>query len=85
MAKVEFDTPELREYPEIPVVTAGTMAHSAPFVAKLDHQEPLGFPGELVDDWQNVAIAKMGELLSSVVEMVGPRRWVPARWQRVER
>ncbi|RKZ35261.1 MAG: (Fe-S)-binding protein [Gammaproteobacteria bacterium] len=39
------------------------MAHSKPYVAAAEHQEALGFPGELVDDWQNVAIAKMGELL----------------------
>jgi ferredoxin len=39
------------------------MAHSAPFKAKEDFQAPLGFPGELVDDWQEKAIDKMGELL----------------------
>jgi Fe-S oxidoreductase len=26
-------------------------------------QEPLGYPGELLDNWQELAIAKMGELL----------------------
>lgn len=61
MAK--FETPSLKEYPEIPVVQPGTMAHSRPFVAAAQHQAPLGFPGELVDDWQTVAISKMGELL----------------------
>lgn len=61
MAK--FETPPLKEYPEIPVVQPGTMAHSRPFVAAADHQAPLGFPGELVDNWQAVAVAKMGELL----------------------
>jgi len=39
------------------------MAHSQPFVAKSDHQEALGFPGELVEDWHDKAIDKMGELL----------------------
>jgi Fe-S oxidoreductase len=38
------------------------MAHSKPFVAKQEFQEPLGFPGELVDNWQQVAIDKMAEL-----------------------
>ncbi|MGF1613286.1 MAG: sulfate reduction electron transfer complex DsrMKJOP subunit DsrK [Gammaproteobacteria bacterium] len=61
MAK--FETPPLKEYPEIPVVQPGSMAHSRPFVAAPAHQTPLGFPGELVDDWQTVAVAKMGELL----------------------
>ena len=64
MAVAEFDTPTLKEYPVIPKLKEGTMAHSQPFVAKEKFQEPLGFPGELVDDWQNVAIKKMGELTS---------------------
>ena len=59
-----FDTPELKTLPEIPVVVAGTMAHSRPYVAAPEHQASLGFPGELVDDWQQVAIDKLGELVS---------------------
>ncbi len=39
------------------------MAHSKPFLAKPEHQEPLGFPGELVDGWERVALEKMEELL----------------------
>nr|VFK12355.1 MAG: Fe-S oxidoreductase [Candidatus Kentron sp. LPFa]VFK28571.1 MAG: Fe-S oxidoreductase [Candidatus Kentron sp. LPFa] len=61
MAK--FETPELKEYLEVPPIKEGVMAHSGPFVAAPKHQEPLGFPGELVDDWQAVAIDKMGDLL----------------------
>ena len=61
MAK--FDTPELKALAEIPVVVAGTMAHSHPYVAAPEHQAPLGFPGELIDDWQRVAIDKLGELV----------------------
>ena len=38
------------------------MAHSKPFVAKEQFQEPLGFPGKLVDNWQQVAYDKMEEL-----------------------
>ncbi|MEE8285658.1 MAG: (Fe-S)-binding protein [Gammaproteobacteria bacterium] len=59
----EFDTPDLKVLPEIPVVVAGTMAHSRPHVAAPEHQASLGFPGELVDDWQRVAIDKLGELV----------------------
>ncbi len=59
----EFDTPDLKVLPEIPVVVAGTMAHSRPYVAAPEHQASLGFPGELVDDWQRVAIDKLGELV----------------------
>ena len=58
----DFDTPELKEYPVIPTITEGTMAHSKPFIAKEQFQEPLGFPGELVDNWEQVALDKMEEL-----------------------
>ncbi len=64
MAKAEFDTPQLKGIPVIPHLQPGAMAHSRPFVAKAEHQEPLGFPGELVDDWKTKAIDKMGELLT---------------------
>ena len=61
--KADFDIPPLKEYPRIPVIQVGAMSHSKPFVAKAEHQQPLGFPGELVDDWQQVALRKMEELL----------------------
>src|SRR3990170_302576 len=60
----DFETPPLREYPVIPLLQAGSMAHSRPFVAKPVHQTPLGFPGELVPDWESVAVRKLGELVS---------------------
>jgi Fe-S oxidoreductase len=63
VAKPDIQTPELKEYVEIPALKEGAMAHSSPFVAKPDHQEALGFPGELVDNWEEVAINKMGDLL----------------------
>ncbi len=58
----DFDVPELKEYPVIPTIQEGVMAHSKPFVAKEEFQEQLGFPGELVDNWQQVAYDKMEEL-----------------------
>ena len=65
MAKAKFEVPELKQYAEIPPVTPGAMSHSTgPFVAKPEHQEPLGFPGELVDGWEAKSIEKMGDLLS---------------------
>lgn len=60
----DFQTPALREYPVIPLVQADTMVHSKPFVAKPEHQAPLGFPGQLVENWQDVAVMKLGELVS---------------------
>ena len=39
------------------------MGHSSPFAAAPGHQEALGFPGELVEGWQEKAIDKFGQLL----------------------
>jgi len=61
----EFETPALKPYPEIPPIEIGVMAHSKPFYAKEDHQQKIGFPGELIDNWQQVAIDKMGELVDN--------------------
>jgi Fe-S oxidoreductase len=58
-----FETPPLGEYPVIPPVREGAMAHSKPYVAKPDLQKPLGFPGELVPDWEKVAVTKLGQLV----------------------
>lgn len=63
MAETKFDIPELDDYTRVPPVTPDAMAHSQPYVAAPDHQKALGYPEELVDDWQNKAIDKMGELL----------------------
>lgn len=63
--KPEFTIPVVINPPQTPAVRAGAMAHSRPFVAKAEHQQALGFPGELVDDWHDKALAKMKELLDS--------------------
>lgn len=62
MAKDEFQTPEMKEYYDIPKIKPGVMKNSRPFVAKPEHQKALGFPGELVDNWEEVAVKKLGEL-----------------------
>ncbi len=59
----KFAVPVLDESPAVPALTAGAVAGSRSFAAAAAHQEPLGYPGELVDDWQERAVAKMGELL----------------------
>jgi Fe-S oxidoreductase len=61
----DFETPALKPWPEIPPIQIGAMAHSKPFVAKEEHQQKIGFPGELVDNWQQVAIDKLGELVEN--------------------
>ncbi len=58
-----FETPAIREYAIIPLVKEGTMAHSKPFLAKAEHNTPLGFPGELVENWEDVAVKKLGQLV----------------------
>jgi len=63
MAKAEFEIPEIEEYIEVPDVTPGTMAHSSPFVAKPQFQEPLGYAGEVPDDWKEKTLEAMGDLL----------------------
>ena len=63
MAKAEYEVPQLREGKDLPDLKPGAMSHSSPFVAAPNHQEDLGFPGELVDDWEAKAVDKLGELL----------------------
>ncbi|OQY70655.1 MAG: reductase [Rhodocyclaceae bacterium UTPRO2] len=63
MAAAEFTTPELKEYAEIPALQPGAMAESKPYVASDKMNEALGFPGELVPDWEQKAVARLGELL----------------------
>lgn len=63
MAAQKFDTPKVREYPAIPALQPDATAHLKPFLAAPEHNTFLGFPGELVDDWQEKAIEKMGDLL----------------------
>ena len=61
----DFTLPNLKYPTEIPTIKPGAMAHSKPYVASPDHQEALGFPGELVDGWHDKAIAKFETLLNS--------------------
>ncbi len=60
----DIDIPKLGDFLVTPAVSPDSMAHSQPYVANADHQNALGFPGELVDNWHDVAIAKLGELTS---------------------
>lgn len=60
----DFNTPDIKEFPLIPRLKKDAMAHSQPFVAKPELQKALGYPGELVENWQQVAVDKMGEIVS---------------------
>ncbi len=71
----DFEVPELKEYPVVPMPKDGVMDHLSPFVAKPEFQEALHYPGKkivvegenpkyvLVDGWKEKAIDKMGDLL----------------------
>ena len=61
----DYETIQINTLFEIPALNHGVMKDSAPYVAAPTHQEALGFPGELVDDWQAKAIEKFGELLKN--------------------
>ncbi|MDH4190960.1 MAG: (Fe-S)-binding protein [Betaproteobacteria bacterium] len=63
MGAAEFTTPPLKEYPVIPILQAGAMAGTKPYVASEKINEAIGFPGKLVDNWKEVALAKMADLL----------------------
>lgn len=65
MTVADFETPKLQSYTETPALVPGAMAHSQPYGAASAHQEALGFPGTLVDDWQTKAIDRFGALLGS--------------------
>ena len=64
----DFETPTLlndETLVTVPSIKPGAMtADNRPFkVTKPEHNTNLGFPGEKVDNWEEVAKAKMGDLL----------------------
>ncbi len=64
MAKADINVPEMHEYPVIPMLKADAMKGEGPFIAKAEFQETLGYPGELVDNWEDKAVEKLGDLLN---------------------
>lgn len=62
MADGDTDLPKLDFPLDIPCLKPGAMEGLKPFIAAPEHQEKLGFPGELVPDWKEKALAKMAEL-----------------------
>ncbi|MCX7893451.1 MAG: (Fe-S)-binding protein [Burkholderiales bacterium] len=63
MAAAQVEAPPIREYPVIPILAHDAMAGSKPYVASEKINEAIGFPGQLVENWQARAVEKMGELL----------------------
>ncbi len=59
----EFEVPKLGKKLVTPKVNVGAMAHSKPYEARPGHNEAIGYPGELIDNWQEVGIKKLGQLV----------------------
>ena len=59
----DYDLIKINTLFEIPTLNPDVMKNSSPYVAAPAHQEDLGFPAQLVDDWQAKAIEKLGDLL----------------------
>ena len=65
----DYEIPETREFPIIPSIMEGAMAHSTPFVAGEEFQSDMGFPfteetGQLIDGWKERFLELMEEKLS---------------------
>ncbi|MCI2400137.1 sulfate reduction electron transfer complex DsrMKJOP subunit DsrK [Aliiroseovarius subalbicans] len=56
------DIPNMEDALDIPCLKVGAMEGLKPFIAGADHQEALGFPGELVPNWKEKALEKMAEM-----------------------
>jgi Fe-S oxidoreductase len=59
----DFEVPSFRKIKISPQPVDGVMAHIKPFVAKPEHQEVLNFPGDKPDNWKEIVIAKLGEIV----------------------
>ena len=57
----QVQAPPLKAYPVIPILARGAMADSKPYVASDKMNEALGFPGQLVENWQAKGHHKIGE------------------------
>ena len=55
---------KLSTYMKTPSIKKNSMVGNGPFKASLEIQKDLGFPGEKVENWQQVAIDKMAETKS---------------------
>ena len=63
MAAADFEVPKLKGYIDIPPIRPGAMGGIKSFEANEKIQEALGYPGKLVDGWEQKAVSKMGEML----------------------
>jgi len=64
MAAPKVEAPALKEFMDIPHIHPDAMAGSKAYVAKPENNTPLGFPGQLIENWEEKAVFKLGELVS---------------------
>ncbi|MDT8283437.1 MAG: (Fe-S)-binding protein, partial [Gammaproteobacteria bacterium] len=64
----DYEIPETHEFPIIPSIMEGAMAHSTPFVAGEEFQTAMGFPSAdekgLIDGWKEKFLELMADKLS---------------------
>ncbi len=60
----DFEIPKIKEYVVTPMPLDDVMKWEGPFVAKPEHQEPLGFQGEMSDNWKEETLSAMQDMLS---------------------
>ncbi len=63
LAKAKFATPELPDIVVAPKIRPDAMVDTRPFAAKPEHLKALGFPEQLPENWKQVALDKMADLL----------------------
>ena len=63
----DYEVPETHEFPVIPSIMEGAMAHSSPFIAGEEFQVAMGFPAGkdkgLVDGWKEIFLTQLKEKL----------------------
>lgn len=59
----DFEVPKIKEFVVTPQPLDDVMKWQGPFVAKPMHQEPLGFPGELGENWKQDTLDAMADML----------------------
>lgn len=58
----DFEIPKLPTFLTIPSIKKDAMKGNGPFKASDEFQKPLGFPGNKIENWQQVAVEKLGEI-----------------------
>ena len=63
----DYEIPETHEFPIIPSVMEGAMAHSSPFIAGEEFQTDMGFPSAedkgLIENWKETFLAQLKDKL----------------------